>query len=101
VLKTQTQQDAERQFDFVLAAIVLNDENYVTRYPLVFQAVHLALELGYPAGFRIDPAEPTWPVAYIQLPNGQVSWHMPQHPTPWDGHTAAEKHDRIREFIYE
>jgi hypothetical protein len=101
VLKTPIQQEAERQLDFVLAAIMINDENYSIRYPLVFQAVHLALELGYSAGIRIDANEPTWPVAYIELPNGQVSWHMPQHEVCWDGHTTADKYDRIREFLYE
>ncbi|HET9890610.1 MAG TPA: hypothetical protein VFQ42_08930 [Mycobacterium sp.] len=79
----------------VLAAIQQHDTDYDVRYPLVFEAIHLALKLGYPAGIRIDPAEPEWPVAYIELPAGQVSWHMPQHPAEWDGHSTDEKYRRI------
>lgn len=43
-------------------------------------------------GFRI--------IAYIELPGvGQVSWHLPEYPIPYDGHTTEEKYDRIRQFI--
>lgn len=74
------------------------DTDYERRYRAVFRAVALALNLGMSAGVRIDPAEPAWPVVYIELPTGQVSWHMPEHPDSWDGHTTAQKHDRIRAF---
>ena len=44
---------------------------------------------------------------YIDLPNGQASWHyhdsqahlfahLPPYTKAWDGHTTAEKYDRIR-----
>lgn len=74
------------------------DTDYERRYGLVLQAIHRAHHLGYRAGFRFDPSEPEWPVAYIELPTGQVSWHLPQHPTPWDGHDTAEKYRRCRAF---
>ena len=44
---------------------------------------------------------------YVFLPTGQVSWHYPDRDThffahvpevaanPWDGHTSAEKYDRL------
>lgn len=39
-------------------------------------------------------------VVYFELPEvGQVSWHLPEYTTPWDGHTTEEKYDRIRRFI--
>lgn len=61
----------------------------------------------------IDPTEPDWPVVYIELPNGQVSWHFGpddldliedfprSSEVVWDGHTNEEKYDRIREFVKE
>ncbi len=75
------------------------DTEYEVRYKLVFAAIGAALDAGYEAGFRIDPAEPEWPVAYIELPTGQVSWHMPQHPNAWDGHSTEEKFARIDAFV--
>lgn len=82
----------------MLDTIEYHDTNYPERYGLVLRAVALAHQLGYAAGFRIDPSEPEWPVAYIELPTGQVSWHMPQHPIAWDGHDTAEKYRRVRQF---
>lgn len=92
------------QLAALLAAIEANDEKYEPRYGLVLDAVALAHRLGYSAGFRIDPAEPEWPVAYIELPMpdgspGQVTWHLPQHATVYDGHTTAEKYARCNRYI--
>ncbi len=50
-------------------------------------------------------------VVFIDLPTGQVSWHLHKdelvnfpgvepYPGEWDGHTSAEKYERIRKFIY-
>lgn len=89
----------QRELVEVLAQVEEHDTDYDTRFRLVWQAVDLARAVGYPAGVRIDPAEPEWPVVYIELPTGQVSWHMPQHPEPWDGHDTAEKYRRVREFV--
>lgn len=85
----------------LLRAIEANDEKYIPRYGLVLDAVAMAHHLGLPAGFRIDPSEPEWPVAFIDLPTGQVSWHLPQHPTAWDGHSTPEKYRRIDQWIKE
>ncbi len=82
----------------LLKIIKENDVNYDTRYKLVFKAVSLALENGLQAGVRIDENEPEWPVLYIELPTGQVSWHIPQHAEPWDCHDTEEKYRRIDEF---
>lgn len=88
-----------KNFKKVLTEIKLNDTNYAERYHLVFKAIHYALVIGYDAGIRIDPKEPKWPVAYIELPTGQVSWHMPEHTKPYDGHSTEEKYQRIEQFI--
>jgi hypothetical protein len=82
----------------ILLVVKRNDENYDIRNGLVLDAIVLARKVGYEAGFRIDPSEPDWPVAYIELPEGQVSWHLPAHPKEWDGHTTAEKYARIEKF---
>lgn len=74
------------------------DTDYDKRYRLVLTAVWRASTLNLATGFRIDPTEPEWPVAYIELPTGQVSWHLPQHPIAWDGHGTAEKYRRCRAY---
>jgi hypothetical protein len=84
----------------VLLSIMRNDDNYEVRNPLVYQALALASRLGCPVGIRIDPAEPEFPVVYIELPTGQISWHLPQHPTVWDGHSTEDKFDRIRRYLH-
>lgn len=75
------------------------DIDYVKRYGLVLDAMTRAHRLGFVTGYRFDPNEPEWPVAYIELPTGQVSWHMPQFPMPYDGHSTEEKYRRIHEWI--
>lgn len=85
-------------FANLLLRIKRNDAEYELRYGLILQAVTCAHSLGYPAGFRVDPKETDWPVAFIELPTGQVSWHMPQHVKEWDGHNTGEKFRRIDEY---
>ena len=85
-------------FKALLLSIQEHDTEYHIRYSLVLMALGTAADLGLAAGIRFDPEEPEWPVVYIELPTGQVSWHMPQHPVPWDGHDTEEKYRRIREY---
>jgi hypothetical protein len=78
-------------------------EEYEWRNRLVMDAVCQAQHLGFLAGYRIDTDEPSWPVAVIELlmPDGseaQVSWHLPEHPRPWDGHDTEEKYRRLHAF---
>lgn len=92
---------AEMRVDLmeILGEIEGFDQDYEPRNVLVLLALAAAATTGLPAGFRIDPAEPDWPVAYIELPTGQVSWHMSAHATPYDGHTTPEKYERIKAFV--
>lgn len=86
-------------FKRVLGRIEQYDSDYGRRYPLVLTALATAGYLGVPAGVNIDPSEPHWPgVVYIDLPTGQVSWHIPFYPYPWDGHSTPEKYERIRRY---
>lgn len=59
-----------------------------------------------------DPTAPDWAVVIVEAPGGQLSWHIAPrdmdlftHVQPtnricrgWDGHTADEKYERIREL---
>jgi hypothetical protein len=82
-----------------LRDIVEHDTDYEKRYGLVLRALHYAHELGFNSGIRIDPKAPEWPVVYIELPTGQISWHMPQHDVSWDLHSTEEKFQRIRDWL--
>lgn len=74
------------------------------------ERAHLIAHLAaiYPAVLQhgADPAEPGWPVLYIELPTGQASWHIspddldllehvPAGAATWDGHDTAEKYRRL------
>lgn len=86
--------------------LIEHDTNYDYRYYLVFRAIDLALQCGYLAGIRIDPEQPEWPVAFIEITDenhepAQISWHIPQHIRAWDEHTTEEKFARIHAFCGE
>lgn len=77
------------------------DAVYAERNRLV-----IALAKHYPHGWGKDPAEPDWPVLYIDLPTGQVSWHFKKEDAinsgllggydgEWDGHSDDEKYARL------
>lgn len=83
----------------VLRDIERADTDYEHRERLVWDALFLARRANLAAGFRLDPDEPCWPVAFIELPTGQVSWHMPEHRHEWDGHDVPTKYERCRAFI--
>lgn len=81
---------------------------YAERNAIVSLATKMAIALGYESGFRTDEqAEDEWKtVIYINLPTGQVSWHiherellwfrhLPQFSQSWDGHSTAQKYDRV------
>ena len=67
-----------------------------------------ALAKLFPSGIAVDPNEPDWPVLYIDLPDGQVSWHfqrsealellagIPKYDGEWDGHSTEEKYARLQ-----
>ncbi len=90
------------------------DNTYTERNRLAALAAVLAHRHGLAAGSRKHEgeAEPGWStVVVIDLPTGQVSWHLPdveadaftsglpEYPGRWDGHTTDEKHARIDNFL--
>lgn len=88
------------QLKATLVHIERLDADHDRRYGMVLRAVAKAHTLGLQAGFRFDPKEPEWPVAFIELPTGQVSWHLAPHPVEWDGHTTEQKYERIRKWFF-
>lgn len=72
--------------------------DYLTRNQLILEAWRLAVLLDYPAGVRFDQDDPAWPVVLIELPTGQVSWHITQHAQAWDGHGTPEKWRRVQVY---
>jgi len=73
--------------------------DYELRWFRVMDAMLHARRCGIEAGIRIDPEQPEWPVVFIELPTGQVSWHIAQHGREWDRHTTEEKYGRIRKLL--
>jgi hypothetical protein len=61
-------------------------------------ALAVAVLEGWRGGIKLDPQEPDWPVVYIELPTGQVSWHVPAYAGEWDRHDTEEKYRRCRAF---
>jgi hypothetical protein len=66
---------------------------------------HLAAYYPSTAGYT-DPKAMDWLVVTVQLPDGQATWHINKgdidlfehvvrHDVPWDGHTTAEKYERV------
>ena len=89
------------------------DDAYFDRNQAVMLAARFALELGYVAGWKPNKDDPGWPILVIDLPTGQVSWHIPfgeaapvalgtlahGYDGEWDGHTVEEKRRRIDSFL--
>lgn len=72
------------------------------------ERAHLVAHLAavYPSRIGVDPAEPDWPVVYVETEAGQMSWHLaaadlplfahvPRGDANWDGHTTVEKYRRL------
>ncbi len=84
------------------------DDAYFDRNQAVMALGRMAQSLGYNVGLKTDPKEPDWPVLMIDLPTGQVGWHLPkdevvgdwpEYDGEWDGHSLDEKRKRIHAFI--
>ena len=83
---------------------------YRERAQLAAAFAKLAQGHGHTAVVGTDPQEPDWPVLYVNLPTGQVSWHFSPDdadlldgfervaPNPWDGHSVKEKYARLAAF---
>ena len=81
------------------------DEAYLDRNLCVQLMARMAQKLGYNVGVKENG---DWPILYINLPTGQVSWHIPkadiagispEYHKEWDGHDVEIKRMRLIEFI--
>lgn len=65
---------------------------------------------GYRAWRMLAPDAEGWWIVYAETPMGQVSWHVapvdirlfdgvPVGSDPWDGHSTAEKYDRVARLV--
>lgn len=83
---------------------------YKERDMCVALIARLALALGYDAGIGRhvgEEWEDDWRnIIFIDLPSGQVSWHihdselewfqfLPEYKGSWDGHTTEQKYQRV------
>lgn len=87
------------------AALKERDGLYTERNQCVALIARMAKKQGYDVA--ISPgADPNWPIVYVQLPTGQVSWHfgstdanlfegLPFGQRKWDNHTTAIKYARV------
>lgn len=74
------------------------------------------LASAYPSRIGPDPDDPAWYIVTVDAPTGQMSWHISDHDrldlhlfdhvrpvmpgdAPWDGHSTAEKYDRLEELV--
>lgn len=88
------------------------DAVYNERDMCVALIAKLSMALGYEVGIGKDDK---WEgrrfesVVYIDLPNGQISWHIdedeldlfdgiPKYDKEYDGHTTEEKYSRMKSF---
>ena len=76
------------------------------RESAIYQAVNLARYCGYNAGYRAvgdkSVPVPEWAgdvVAYIGLPNGEVSYFLKKADATWSGYTRKEKLARISDYL--
>lgn len=86
------------------------DQLYEERAKILVAFALLCKTIGHRVGFRDDPKTPGWPVLFIDLPEGQVSWHFSAemregiageigvYLDEWDGHTTEQKYERLAAF---
>lgn len=82
---------------------------YQERANCAIALARAARALGLNVGFGLDPKSPDWPVLFIDLPTGQVSWHLTvearrsapdirAYDGAWDGHDTETKYRRLAEW---
>ena len=80
-------------------------EAYCDRNLAVQALATIAMDMGINVGIKKDDE---WPILYVDLPTGQVSWHIPaseimgefaDYKGEWDGHDVEEKRNRMKKFI--
>lgn len=85
----------------MLAGVLRSQESgdYGARNQLVYSALACAAMDGCECGIRFNEDDHEWPIIYIVLPSGEVSWTVQQFAPKADGHTKEENSARIRKFV--
>ena len=82
------------------------DEAYLDRNLAVQVMAKMAQELHYRVGVKDEKTD--WPILYVDLPTGQVSWHIPKkelmgdlpiYEGKWDGHDLGTKRNRLKAYM--
>lgn len=84
-------------------------EVYFDRNQLV-KAFALAMkQKGFTVGWKEDREDPFFVILFVDLPTGQVSWHVPceeidlsqwpQYRGNWDLHSTEEKRVRLSKYL--
>ena len=82
------------------------DEAYLDRNLAVQVMAKMAQELHYRVGVKDEKTD--WPILYVDLPTGQVSWHIPKkelmgdlpiYEGKWDGHDLETKRNRLKAYM--
>lgn len=95
--------------------IISKDQAYRERDMCIALIAKLSAAIGFRVGMGRHESEGPWEdewrwIVYIDLPTGQVSWHIhdserawfdfPAYSGSWDGHTRAEKYARMEAIRY-
>jgi hypothetical protein len=84
------------------------EEAYFDRNQLAMLCAKMAQTLGWDV--RVNPEDEEWPIILINLPTGQISYHIPVNEmrgeyeidwegTFWDGHFLNEKRESIQKYL--
>jgi hypothetical protein len=96
-------------------AVAAKDQAYSERNQCVALIAKLAAAQGYAVGLgKHNPKDDNWAddwrnIVYIDLPAGQISWHIhdselplfdkvPAYLRAWDGHSTDEEHQRMQVY---
>ena len=83
-------------------------EAYFDRNQAAQALAKLAQAQGMTVGVKKNEEDPEWPILFIDLPTGQVSWHLtadevvvkfPEYEGEWDGHDLDVKRQRVESFL--
>ena len=81
---------------------------YAERNRIAQALGRMAMEMKYNVGIKNDSEDNEYVILYIDLPTGQVSWHIPkreligefpEYQEEWDGHQIETKIERVEKYI--
>jgi hypothetical protein len=81
---------------------------YAERNRLAQALAKMSMEMEYNVGIKDDKEDKDYVILYIDLPTGQVSWHIPkkeligkfpEYNGNWDSHDTKSKIERVVEYI--